>query len=263
MTKQAVESLRADHEWLLEVAPTFSAEEWSAASDCEGWSVQDVVAHMTQVFRQMVDPGSLPPGDPSGKTERNQDRYVEAMRPLSSDEVLAEYRKLGEQALEGLAGIQSVDSPIAMGDLGSYPLHMVANAFAFDHFTHIRVDLLAPMGPLERTAPPSDELRLEPTVDWMLAGLPQMTPGALSWLEAPVTLSLTGPGGRDVHIAPSGEGNVEVRDGQAPGSIASVQSSSADFVVWATQRRDWRTLPVSIAGQADVAERFCDAVHVF
>jgi uncharacterized protein (TIGR03083 family) len=263
MTKQAVESLRADHQWLLETAPGFAAEEWAAPSDCEGWSVQDVVAHMAQVFRQMVDPGSLPPADPSGKTERNQDRYVEALRSLSSDEVLAEYRKLGEQALDGLVGLQDVESPISMGDLGTYPLHMVANAFAFDHYTHIRVDLLAPLGPLDRPAPPADGAHLEPTIDWMLAGLPQMTPGALAWLDTDVDLQLTGPASRDVHISPVGDGQVEVRDGLAASPAASITTSIADFVVWATKRRDWRSLPVGVDGRADIAGRFCDSVHVF
>jgi uncharacterized protein (TIGR03083 family) len=263
MTKEAVESLRADREALLAMAETFTPDEWAAQSDCAGWTVQDVVAHMAQVFRQMVDPSSLPPGDPSGKTERNQDRFVEAMRSLTPQEVLAEYRALGEQALVGLEGIQEVDSPLPMGDLGTYPLHMVANAFAFDHYTHIRVDILGPTGPLDRPAPPADDLRLRPTLDWMLAGLPQMDPESLRWLDAEVNLTIDGPGARTVHVAPDGEGGVAVREGEAPAGVASVHTTGPDFVVWATKRRDWRSLPVRVEGRTDVAERFCDAVHVF
>ena len=30
------------------------------------------------------------------------------------------------------------DGPLA--DLGTYPMHMVANAFAFDHYCHLRID---------------------------------------------------------------------------------------------------------------------------
>jgi uncharacterized protein (TIGR03083 family) len=263
MTKEAVESLRADREVLLELASTFTPDEWAAPSDCAGWTVQDVVAHMVQVFRQMVDPSALPPGDPSGKTERNQDRYVEALRSLTPQEVLEEYRTLGEQALAGLEGIQGVDSEISMGDLGRYPLHMVANAFAFDHYTHIRVDILRPYGPLDRAAPPSDDLRMQPTLDWMLTGLPQMAPDALAWIDAEINLSIDGPAARVVHVAPGGDGRVEVRDGEAPAGVASVHTSSTDFVLWATKRRDWRTLPVRVEGRTDVADRFCDSVQVF
>lgn len=263
MTEEAVESLRADREALLELASTFTPDEWAAPSDCTGWSVQDVVAHMAQVFRQMVDPSSLPPGDPSGRTERNQDRYVEAMRSLTPQEVLEEYRTLGDQALASLDGMQGVDSEVSLGDLGRYPLHMIANAYAFDHYTHIRVDILRPLGPLGREAPPSDELRLQPTLDWMLTGLPQMTPDELTWLDGEVNLDIDGPAGRTVHVAPAGDGRVEVRDGEAPAGVASVHTSSTDFVVWGTRRRDWRTLPVRVEGRTDVGERFCDSVHVF
>lgn len=262
MTKEAVESLRADHAALIAMAERFTPAEWAAPSDCAGWSVQDVVAHMTQVFRQVVDPGSLPPGDPSGKTERNQDRYVDAMRSLTPHEVLEAYRALGAQAIAAVDGFQGNDTPIPMGDLGTYPLHMLANAFAFDHYTHIRVDILQPLGPLDRPAPPSDELRLQPTVGWLLAGLPQMSPGAFAWLDGEVNLTLDGPGARVVHVSPC-DGSVEVRDGEAPAGVASVHSSTDDLVVWGTRRRDWRTLPVRLEGRKDVAERFCDSVHVF
>lgn len=263
MTREAVASLRADHDALLELAASFTPDEWAAPSDCAGWTVQDVVAHMTQVFRQMVDPASLPPGDPSGKTERNQDRYVEAMRSLTPQEVLEQYRSLGEQALPTLDGIQGVDSEIDMADLGRYPLHMVANALAFDHYTHLRVDILQPLGPIDRQAPPADELRLQPTLDWMLTGLPQMAPDALSWLDAEVNLLISDPAARTVHVAPADGARVAVREGEAPTGVASVHTSSTDFVVWATKRRDWRTLDVRLEGRTDVAERFCDSVHVF
>lgn len=263
MSSEAVESLRADRQALLELAATFTPDDWAAPSDCAGWTVQDVVAHMAQVFRQMVDPSSLPAADPSGKTERNQDRYVEAMRSLTPHEVLEEYRSLGEQALTALEGIQGVDSELDMGDLGRYPLHMVANAFAFDHYTHIRVDILRPTGPLDREPPAADDLRLGASLDWMLAGLPQMEPESLAWLDAEVNLIISGPAARDVHVAPAGDGHVEVREGEAPAGVASVHTSSTDFVVWATKRRDWRSLPVRVEGRGDVAERFCDSVRVF
>src|SRR5436853_101992 len=73
---------------------------------------------------------------------------------------------------------QEVDDTIALGDLGTHPLHLVANAFAFDHYSHLRVDLLAPGGPLERPAPPVTGDQLAAVADWILAGIPQMSPAA-------------------------------------------------------------------------------------
>jgi uncharacterized protein (TIGR03083 family) len=248
MTTAAVDALRTDHHALAELAGTFSDEEWNAPSACDGWAVRDVIGHMTQLFRQVVDPTSLPPADESGSTERTQDRWVEALRDVPVDDVLGEYRALGEQAIAALEGLQSLDAPMDLGDLGTHPLHLIANAFSFDHYTHIRVDLLAPTGPIDRPAPPADERHLEAAADWIVAGIPQMSPAAVA---EPVDLVLTGPGGRTAHLGPDGD------------AVATVTSSIPDLVLWSTGRRSWRDLDVAIAGDADAGARFCDAVHVF
>jgi uncharacterized protein (TIGR03083 family) len=248
MTQDAIEALRADHGALAALAGSFTAGEWAAPSACAGWSVQDLLAHMTQLFRQVVDPASLPPGDPSGLTERTQDRWVEALRGTPADELLDEYRQLGAQALDALAGIQGVDDPMDLGDLGTHPLHLVANAFAFDHVVHIRVDLLAPGGPLDRPAPPLEECHRAAAADWMVAGIPQMTPAAVA---RPVELVVSGPGGRRAHLGPDGP------------PVATVTSSIDDLVRWGTGRAAWRELPVEVEGDLAAGAAFCDAVHVF
>lgn len=247
MTTAAVDALRADHGALGGLADTLSDKEWTAPSACDGWAVRDVLAHMAQLFRQIVDPGALPPPDPSGSTERTQDRWVEALRDLPVEQVLADYRALGEQAIDSLAGLQGNDTPIDLGDLGTHPLHLIANAFSFDHYTHIRADLLAPGGPLDRPAPPSDERHLGAAADWIVAGIPHMSPGAVA---EPVALVLTGPGGRPARLG-AGE------------PAATVTSSISDLVLWSTGRRAWRELDVQIGGDAAAGARFCDAVHVF
>ena len=248
MTTAAIEALRADHEALSAMAGTLTEDEWNAPSACEGWAVRDVVGHMTQLFRQVVDQGSLPPPDPSGSTERTQDRWVEALRDRPVEEVLAEYRSLGEQAIAALEGIQGVDSPLDLGDLGTHPLHLVANAFSFDHYTHIRVDVLAPTGPIDRPAPPTEEHHLAAAADWIVAGIPQMSPAAVT---EPVELVLTGPGGRTARLGPEGD------------PVATVTCSIPELVLWSTGRRSWRDLDVKLGGDADAGARFCDAVHVF
>jgi uncharacterized protein (TIGR03083 family) len=248
MTNAAVDALRTDHEALVDLVDTFTEEEWAAPSACEGWSVRDVLAHMTQLWRQVVDPGALPPPDPSGNSERTQDRWVEALRDVPVAEVVADYRKLGEQAIVALAGLQELDAPMDLGDLGTHPLHLVANAFSFDHYTHIRADLLAPRGPLDRPAPPAGEKHLAAAADWIVAGIPQMTPAAVT---QPVELVLTGPGARTARFGPDGD------------PVATVTSTVPDLVLWSTRRQSWRDLDVHIDGDTAAAEHFCDEVHVF
>ena len=111
-----------------------------------------------------------------------------------------------------------------LGDLGTHPMHLTANAFAFDHYTHIRVDLLAPAGPLGRPAPVTTDAHLDATADWILAALPQMSPEAV---VAPIELVLTGPAGRTTHLGPAGE------------PVATVTSSIDDLVRWSTGRARW------------------------
>lgn len=248
MTTAAVEALRADHTAFSGLADSFTAEDWNAPSACEGWAVRDVLGHMTQLFRQVVDPASLPAADPSGLTERTQDRWVEALQDLPVEEVLTDYRTLGDQALAGLEGLQGVEDTMDLGDLGTHPMHLIANAFAFDHYTHIRVDVLAPGGPVERPAPPVLEAHLAASADWILACIPQMTPAAVT---EPVDLVLTGPGGRTARLGPEGE------------AAATVTSSIPDLVLWATGRAKWQDLDITVAGDEATATRFLDTVHVF
>jgi uncharacterized protein (TIGR03083 family) len=245
MTTAAVEALRADHAALAEMAATFTPQEWAAQSACEGWSVQDLVAHMTQLFRMTVDPASMPEPDPRG-TERTMDRFVEAMRGRPAEEVLSEYRDLGDQVLAMLAMIQGIEDPLDLGDLGTHPMHLGANAFAFDHYTHIRVDLLQPTGPIDREPPATTEDHLAGSADWILSALPQMSPEAV---VAPIELVLTGPGGRTVHLGPDGD------------PVATVTSSIDGLVRWATGRAPWQD-HVQVAGDEAAAKHFCEHVHV-
>ena len=247
MTTAGVEALRADHAALVEMAGEFTDEEWVTPSACEGWAVRDVVAHLTQLWRQVVDPGALPPPDPSGNTERTQDRWVEALQDTPTADLLAEYQALGDQAIAAMEALQGVDTLIDLGDLGSHPLDLVPNIFAFDHYTHIRVDLLAPSGPLEHPAPPLTDGHLDAIADWFVAAIPQMTPAAA---DQPIDLELVGLG-RTERIGPEGE------------AVATVATSVPDLVLWGSHRASWRDLDVEVRGDQAAGERFLDTVHVF
>ena len=202
------------------------------------------------LFRLVTDPASLPRTDASDGTEATQHKLVEARRGRASVDVLEGYRATAASALAVLETLQGIDDPIDLGDLGKHPTHLVANAFAFDHYTHIRADVLGPIGPLDSLAPPADTLRLGAALDWMIAGFPQMNAEALSAVAGPVSVTLTGPAARTQRFL--GEGD----------PVASVTSSSEAFVLWATRRRPWRDSDVVIAGDMEVGAAFCDALHV-
>lgn len=268
MSKTGFEALRTTREDVLGVARSLTAGEWAADSDCAGWRVQDVIAHMACVFRTVVDPSSLPPGVP-GDIEASQDVAVAARKDWTPEQVLADYEEMSTKGLEALAGLQDppmAETVVPIENLGSHPLHRIANALAFDHYCHLRNDVLAPNGPIERDVDLDDELRLDATLEWLIAGLPQMAPDAMrAAVRQAITLEVTGPGGGAWTVLPatSDDGLVEVTEGMTSGASAVVRTASTDFVLWSTRRRPWRHFDVQIEGDADYAGEVLDAIHIF
>lgn len=245
---EALDALAADRAVVLDLAQGWDGGDWAAASGCPGWTVQDVVAHMGALFWAVVDPSVLPDaGDMP--VERAQDLFVESRRSWSSEQVLADYRAVGDEAMGRLADLGAQDFEVPLGDLGTYPASLLPNAFAFDHFTHVRADLFAPRGPLTGTPPPSDELRLKPALDWIEAALPQQNDQALDALPGAVEIELRGPAARVVRL---GLGD----------PVARIESDTASFVLWITQRATWDELAVTGSGD-EAARRSAAALRVF
>ncbi len=228
----AIDAVRADRDAVLAIAASLTPQQWQAGSGCAGWSVQDLLAHLSLTFWATVDPGRLP--DTSGLPfERAQDVLVQAWRDLDSATVLAEYAEVSERALQMLPEIAALDMEMPLGEAGTYPLSALPNAFGFDHYTHIRMDMFSPRGPLEGSPPPSDELRVATTLDWIEAALPQQNQVAVA--AGRFEFQITGPGARLITFG----------SGQA---MAKVRSDAPDFVRWVTQRGSWAELGVQATG---------------
>ncbi|HEY2450890.1 MAG TPA: hypothetical protein VGI49_19035 [Mycobacterium sp.] len=118
---------------------------------------------------------------------------------------------------------------------GTYPASVVPIAFAFEHYVHIRCDLLSPGGPLSAEPPASDELRLAPTLDWIEAALPQPNAKLLDGMDKAVEVRVTGVSGRTLRI---GNGDVP----------AQITRDSTAFIRWITQRGSWEALGVDAHG---------------
>ena len=157
-----------------------------------------MLTHLAAAFQLVADPGSMPdPSDADGM-EAAQEIPVAERRDWSPDQVVAAYDEWRTKAFDTfdlLQGEEMAELPIEMGDLGTHPMHLVADAYAFDHYTHLRFDLAGPHGPLDGADLPRDEAVLAPTIGWLLAGLPQMCVDALGPVaDRPFGLRLEGPG---------------------------------------------------------------------
>jgi uncharacterized protein (TIGR03083 family) len=230
----AIQAVEADRTALLAILPRLSESAWAQASGCPGWSVRDVVSHMACSFWLAVDPSRLPdPGDLPA--ERAADLYVESRRSLTSQEIVDDYESVSSKGLEVLAAAEGQDFEVPLGDVGTYPASAIPAAFAFEHYVHIRYDLVQPHGPLGAEPPASDGLRLEPTLDWIEASLPQQNAGLLERVDGAVQIRLTGPCERTLRF---GEGDV----------TAQIASDADAFVRWVTQRGTWEALGVRAEG---------------
>lgn len=230
----AIQAIEADRSALLEVLGQLEEADWARASGLPGWSVRDVVSHMACSFWLAVDPSHLP--DPAGlPAERAADLYVESRRNMTSGEIVDDYESVSLKGLELLAAAGSQDFEVPLGDVGTYPASAIPAAFAFEHYVHIRYDLMRPHGPLQATPPASDEMRLQPTVDWIEAALPQQNAGPLGRIDGAVEVRLNGPCTRTLRL---GDGDV----------TAQIASDADAFVRWITQRGEWEALGVHAEG---------------
>jgi uncharacterized protein (TIGR03083 family) len=176
MTTAAVDAVRIIHDHMRSVLDHLTETDWLAPSACGGWTVKDVVAHVTSNQKEMVDPSPAPPEPmPAMGAEAAMEALVAPRKDWSPQQLRDEYDQHTAAWLGALTALQ--DEPMAstvtsIADLGSYPLHQLANAFAFDHYCHLRIDLLAPTGPLSIALPAATDAEVRPGIEWMLTGMP-------------------------------------------------------------------------------------------
>ncbi|MDO8363309.1 MAG: maleylpyruvate isomerase N-terminal domain-containing protein [Actinomycetota bacterium] len=259
MTKAAIDALRAEHAHALELFDSLTDAEWGRPSACDGWRVQDVAQHMAATFHMIADRASIEVGD-GPNTEQNAEVPVRARRDWTVAQVRAEYREWSEKGIATLAAMQEpplAEMVVPLADLGSHPLHLLGNAIAFDHYCHLRHDI----GVAVRRAAdlPHDPLALEVSVEWMLAGVPQMCAEALQGCTTGVAFVFT-----DLHhvlytLRPGAPGELwQVAHG-TDAALPVCVTSAHEFVSWATKRSDWRP-HVQLTNQAAAAT--LDALNI-
>jgi uncharacterized protein (TIGR03083 family) len=251
MTKAAVSALQTEVDRALELFRSLTPDEWAAPSGCEGWRVQDVAQHMASTFHSIADPASIP-GGTSSDVEENAEVPVQARRDWTPDEVVAEYVEWSAKGVGALSMMQEpgmAEMVIPLGNLGSHPMHILGNAIAFDHYCHLRHDIGAAIP--RAAALPRDEPPLRATLEWMLAGIPQMCTEALAGCSQGVNLEFSDVGEPSVYaLQPGADGGLwTVSEGAADG-LPTATSNVHDFISWGTKRADWRDMGVTVEGAA-------------
>ncbi|HEX4249595.1 MAG TPA: maleylpyruvate isomerase family mycothiol-dependent enzyme [Pseudonocardia sp.] len=254
-------ALRREHAEVVRFCRELTDAEWRAPSEAPGWRVQDVVAHLGGSCQAIFTPTSLKLLA-SDDIERTNDVLVARRRDWPPARVLAEFEQWGRR-LAALAGALS-RTPVAalrvpLGELGRFPAGVVLNsAFVFDQHTHLRYDIAPALG---RPAPQSDELRVAVVLEWMFAVLAnQLRSARPPWLDRPISLSLSGPGGGRWRIGV--DGGIAADPVGAGDTAAHIAGTAHEFPGWATTRIPWRERDVRIDGDSALARALLDHMNV-
>ncbi|MCM3882052.1 maleylpyruvate isomerase N-terminal domain-containing protein [Frankia sp. R82] len=249
----------------VEVFATLRDDEWTIPSACPGWTLHTVLAHLTLGIAGISGLLTPEPPPPGLEFEAATDVQARALAARPPAELLGLLRKAGPAAaaLFGALPPALAARQITMGTAGTYPFAHFADALTFDATCHLRWDILAPRGPLQRSLPDVDAGRLSAAVRWLAGGIPQMTTQAFrDLLTDPLTIVITGPEPMTIRISPHARlaevtpgaaerGQTPVVDdlaaddrsptaGDRNPARATVRSSAEAFILWATGREPHR-----------------------
>ncbi|WP_068032745.1 maleylpyruvate isomerase family mycothiol-dependent enzyme [Nocardia mexicana] len=260
MSASHMPALRDERQALLDFCADLSEADLAAASAAPGWSVADVFIHLTATVRALVTPTGFALAT-TRDIERLNERLVDERRSHTTKHVL---RDLTTWTARGCTALNALTAPgigqlrLPVGELGWYPLDLVPAMLVFDWHTHLRHDIAVA---LDRPVPPTDPRRMAAVLTWLTALLERSHRRPLSWLEAPVALTLTGPGGGTWRIEPRG-GRIRVRPAPAAGAAAHIAALALEFPQWGTRRLPWRTCAVAVTGDAELGTRVLDSIKL-
>ena len=253
--RAAFRDQRAD---VLAFCASLGPADWRMNSRAEGWSIADVVGHMGAGCHAMFSPAVVKIMR-ADDIERTNDQMVDIRRERTPAQVLGEYRRWSRVLAANIPAITR--TPLArlalpLGELGRFPMRLLPSALVFDQHTHLTHDMAPALG---RAVPDPDANRMSVILEWMMAVLSNQIQSAKpAWLDRPLTMAITGPGGGSWQIDRSG-----VVMSSGPKTVAAeIGAVATEFPEWGTRRAGWRDRDVSIGGDADYAVAFLDWINI-
>jgi uncharacterized protein (TIGR03083 family) len=221
---------------LASLLAEFDDADWAAASRCESWTVQDVVAHLVTTNQfWAVSIGAARGGRPTRFLATfdpvvTADELVGAVRSQSSAEVLDRFVETNEAIAAAVADLDD-DGWSALGEAppGHVPLRAVALHALWDSWVHER-DILVPLGrvPVEE----SDEIA--GCLRYGAALSPAFSVARGSTRVGAIEVDATDP---DVRFVVEVGDSVVVRTGDAPSDALHLTGAAVELLEALSFRR--------------------------
>ena len=200
--ERTVKLLRREFEGLDELCGELTRDEWATPTCLPGWSVKDNLSHITGT-ELMLDGEPAPDVDVAHLEHVNNDiakfneLWVESMRPLPGDEVLARFREVTARRLAVLEAMSQEEfdaesfTPAGPDSYGRFMRIRHFDCFLHEH------DMREALGRADR--PDADQLAL--VLDEVSTGLGFVVGKKAAMPQgARVRISVTGPAERDLDV---------------------------------------------------------------
>jgi len=204
-------------------------EQWAAPSRCEGWSVQDVVAHLngTNLFwaasinagRAGAPTRMLVSFDPVATPAQ----MVAATRSQTPSEVLGQFIDSNQALFDAIDGLDTDGwSTIAESPVGHVPIRLVAHHALWDAWVHER-DVVVPLGIASVEEP--DEV--ESCLRYAAALGPVLGHASHPERRGSIVIDATDP---EIRLVVEVGDTVEVHGGAAPADAVTISGGAVDLI---------------------------------
>lgn len=204
-------------------------EQWRSPSRCDGWSVQDVVAHLigTNTFwAASIEAGVM--GSPtrylaSFDPVATPAQMVEPMRSMTAADTLQQFLDTNNVLCAVIESLNDCDwSKVAESPPGHVPIRLVAHHALWDSWVHER-DILVPLG----IAPAEEGDELISCLRYVAALGPALGLSAESGRSGALLIEATEP---DARVVVDVNTTVHVHDGPAPSGATRLRGRAVDLI---------------------------------
>ena len=216
-----------------------SAVQWSAASRCDGWRVQDVVAHLAgtnRFWNAAITAGVA--GTPT--------RFLAGFDPKATPAAMVDAERQAPPADTLTAYVESNDAlcttvesldeqgwnAIGEAPIGHVPISVLAHHALWDAWVHER-DILQPLGLVQE----EEDDEIVASVRYAAALSPAFAVQSGSGRRGALALELTRP---DTRVVVTVDDEVHVAEGDAPAGALVLRGSAVDVLEALSIRARWQ-----------------------